>query len=174
MGAPMTSAVTSVAIPPTPVFAYNAEPSMEASGVTVSTGSGSDVYATGSTNTTDSRQSEDTKSAQASVQVPNALLGIFMANIVNPPTAPDPPPAAASPDFAVYAAASSQRAYNESSGGSFESSDDRGASESGSSASGVSADHQETSNSDSDQESSSSVHILPPWHIRPRMRVVSI
>ena len=160
----MTSAVTNVAMPPTPVFAYNAEPQIAANGIA--------VPAAGSTSVGDPRQSEDSKAAQIGVQVPNALLGVFIANTSNLATAPHTDPAAAFADFAVDAAASGQGANNESAGGSSNGSGDSGASDSGSSVSAAGGDLQGTGNGPDSKRSSPPVHIIPSWHVIPRMRIV--
>ena len=164
----MTSAVTNVAMPPTPAFAYNAEPPMAADGIAPPP----DVSDAGTTSMGDPRQSEDTKSAQIGVQVPNALLGIFIANTSNLATAPHTDPAAAFADFAVNAAASGESANNESAGSSSNSSGDLGSSDSGSSVSEAGIDVQGTGTSPNSKGTSPPVHIIPPWHVIPRMRTV--
>ena len=98
MGAPMTSAVTGVAVASAPVFPNNAESPMAFDSMGAPAGAGPDVSATGNTSTRDPRQSEDIKSAQIGIQVPNALLGIFIANTSNPATAPHTDQAAAFAD----------------------------------------------------------------------------
>ena len=145
---------------------------MAADGVAVSAGGGPDVSAAGTTSAGDTRRSEDTKLAQIGVQVPNALLGIFIANTSNPAAAPHTDPAAAFADFAVNTAASGQSANNESAGSSSDSSGDLGASDSGSSVSEAGSDLQGTSSSPNTARASSpSVPIIPRWHIIPRMKI---
>jgi hypothetical protein len=162
----MTSAVTNVAMPPTPVFAHNAEPQMAADGTAAPVRAGSDASAI-ATSQQDPRQSEDTKSAQIGVQVPNALLGILIANTSNP-TAPHIDPAAAFADFAANVAASSTN--NESAVGSSNSSGDSGAPQADSPVRETSV--QGTGTPPNSKGSSPPVHIIPSWHVIPRMRIV--
>lgn len=168
----MTSPVTNVAMSPTPAFANNAEQPMAADGVAAPAGAGPDVSAPGTTTTRDPPRSDDAKSAQVGVQVPNALLGIFIANTSNPATAPLTDPAAAFADFAVNAATSGQSANNQSAGSSYDSSGDPGAN-AGSAASEASTELQGTSSGPNTAEAASApVHIIPRWHIIPRMKIV--
>jgi len=159
-------------MPPTPVFAYNAEPPMAADGIAAPAAAGADVSAAGTTSMGDPRQSEDTKSAQIGVQVPNALLGIFIADRSTVPTEPQVGHAAALADFAVNAAAPGQSGNNESAGSSTDSSGDPGASGSGSSASEAGVHIQGTGTTPNCKGSSPPVHIIPSWHVIPRMRIV--
>ncbi len=166
----MTSAVTNVAMPPAPVFAYNAEPPMADDGIAAPAAGGADGTAAGTTGRRDPLQSEDTKSAQIGVQVPNALLGILIAN-TNQATAPHTDPAAAFASFAMDAAAPSQSADNESAGSSAGSPSDSGASDSGSPVSEAGIIPQGTDGSPN-TKTSPPVHIIPSWHVIPRMRII--
>jgi hypothetical protein len=145
---------------------------MAAGGVAPPAGAGPNGSEAGTATIAEPRQSEDTKSAQIGVQVPNALLGMFIADTSNLTAAPHTAPAAALADFAMNAAASGQSANNESAGSSTDSSGDPGASGSGSSASEAGVDIQGTGTTPNSKGSSPPVHIIPSWHVIPRMRIV--
>jgi hypothetical protein len=165
----MTSAVTNVAMPTTPAFNCHTEPPIAADGIAAPA---ADASPAGTISVGDPRQSEESKSAQIGVQVPNALLAIFIANTSTVATAPHVDHAAAFADFAMNAAASGQSANNESAGSSWDSSGDSGASDSGSSARAAGVDIQGTGTTPNSKGSSPPVHIIPSWHVIPRMRIV--
>jgi hypothetical protein len=169
LGASMTSAVTGLAITPTPVFAINAGPPMTAGGMGAPGEARAGVAAAARGSMPDAQETELTKTAQLGVPVPNALLSLFIANapIAN---APDGSPSAVSAYLAVDTAASSQEADIESAGSNSDSSGDSNTNSR--SLNGAYADLQATSNAPQHktQGSGQPVRIIPHWHIRPKMK----
>ena len=142
---------------------------MAAGGIAQPAGAGPNGSEARTTSMGDPRQSEDTKSAQIGVQVPNALLGIFIASTSTVASEPRIDYTAA---FAVNATASGQSANNESAGRSSDSSGDLGASDASSSVREADMESQGTAATPNSKGSSPTVHIIPSWHVIPRMRIV--
>jgi hypothetical protein len=165
----MTFATAGLAITPTPVFAITAVPPMTADGMRTPGEAGAGISGAERGSMPDAQEAEIMKSAQLDVQVPNALLGLFIAKTPTTNT-PDGGPSAASAYYAVDAAASSQTADNDSarrnSGGSGDTNT------SGScSLSGVDASLQATGIPPHKiHRSDPPVRIIPQWHIRPGMK----
>ena len=162
----MTSAVTGLAITPASVFAYNALLPMTG-GMAAPSQAGPDLSPASQAGLPDQQETEVAKPAQLGVQVPDALLSLLVAN-TPVASAPYNAPSGTSAVGAAY----TQAADNDGAGSSTDSSSDWNTSNSGSAPGEAGAGLPELgSTPHKPQRSDTPVHIIPQWHIIPRMKI---